>query len=111
MIEASVEIADRIPALMDRLGEMKSLALTDEERTAFAKAATIARFGALETAPVRPHKLLEPRGYEDSGSDAWCTFNVIQENATKGGQKDHFKRQTTGRKMPAAAPSTASMAT
>jgi hypothetical protein len=48
---------------------------------------------------MRPHKLLELRRYEDSGSNTWRTFNVIQKNATKGSQKDRFKRQSTGRKI------------
>ena len=100
VIEASVQIAEGIPVLMNRLDEMKNLRLTDSEREAYAEAAAIVRFGDIESAPVRPVKLLEPRRYEDSGNDAWRTFNVVQENATKGGQKDHTKRKPTGGRMP-----------
>jgi hypothetical protein len=100
VIEASVEIADGIPVIMEGLQRMKTLTLTEGEREAFAESAAILRFGSLDTAPVRPFKLLEPRRYEDSGSDVWRTFNAVQENVTKGGQKDYAKRKPNGVRMP-----------
>lgn len=100
VIEASVRIAEGIPAIMEGLGEMKALTLTDGEREAFAESAAILRYGSLESAPVRPFKLLEPRRYEDSGKDAWRTLNAVQENVTKGGQKDYAKKKADGHRMP-----------
>lgn len=100
VIEASVEIADGIPAIMNGLQEMKALTLTDGEREAFAESAAILRYGSIETAPVRPFKLLEPNRYEDSGSDMWRTFNTVQENCVRGGQKDFSKRKPNGQRMP-----------
>lgn len=104
VIEASVEIADGIPAIMDGLQEMKALTLTDGEREAFAESAAIVRYGSVENAPVRPFKLLEPARYEDSGSDLWRTFNTLQENCIRGGKKDFGKRKPNGQRMPKSRP-------
>jgi hypothetical protein len=100
VIEASVNIAEGIPAIMDGLQGMKALTLTDGEREAFAESAAILRYGSLDSAPVRPFKLLEPKRYEDSGKDAWRTFNTVQENCVRGGQKDYAKRKPDGKRMP-----------
>lgn len=100
VIEASVSIAEGIPAIMNGLQEMKALTLTDGEREAFAESAAILRYGSVETAPVRPFKLLEPNRYEDSGKDMWRTFNTVQENCIRGGQKDRAKRKPNGHRMP-----------
>jgi hypothetical protein len=100
VIEASVSIAEGIPAIMGGLQEMKSLTLTDGEREAFAESAAILRYGSLEAAPVRPFKLLEPNRYQDNGRDVWTTFNAVQENCVRGGQKDYIKRKANGQRMP-----------
>lgn len=100
VIEASVSIAESIPAIMGGLQKMKSLTLTDGEREAFAESAAILRYGSIETAPVRPFKLLAPNRYEDSGNDMWRTFNTVQENCVRGGQKDFGKRKADGKRMP-----------
>ena len=95
-----MEIAEGIPAIMNGLEEMKALTLTDGEREAFAESAAILRYGSVETAPVRPFKLLEPCRYEDSGRDLWRTFNTVQENCVRGGKKDYVKRKPNGQRMP-----------
>ncbi len=100
VIEASVEIADGIPAIMSGLEEMKATTLTDGEREAFAESAAILRFGSIEAAPVRPFKLLEPNRYQDNGRDVWTTFNAVQENCVRGGQKDYAKKKANGQRMP-----------
>lgn len=100
VIEASVEIADGIPAIMNGLEEMKATTLTDGEREAFAESAAILRFGSIESAPVRPFKLLEPNRYQDNGRDIWTTFNAVQENCVRGGQKDYAKKKANGQRMP-----------
>ncbi len=45
-------------------------------------------------------KLLAPNRYDDSGSDMWRTFNTVQENCVRGGQKDFGKRKAKGHRMP-----------
>jgi hypothetical protein len=66
VVAASVELAAHVPSLMDGISRMKSLSLTEGEQVAFAEAATIARFGAIASAPIRPITLLQPRRAEDS---------------------------------------------
>jgi hypothetical protein len=53
---------------------------------------------------VRPRTLLQPRRAEDSAHDVWTTFNTVQENAVKGGQRDHDKRKADGSRMPRTRP-------
>lgn len=62
---------------------MRDITLTPRQRTAFAKS-------ALELRPARPgliapDALLAPRRKEDEAPTLWNTFNVVQENLTKGG--------------------------
>jgi Domain of unknown function (DUF932) len=58
------------------------------EREAFAKAAHVLRFADAEgvvTTPITPDQLLAPRRTEDTASNLWTVFNVVQENTIKGG--------------------------
>lgn len=100
VIETTMEIVDEIPAIMDGIREMKSRRLLDGERQAFAEAAAIVRFGGIEQAPVRPAMLLSPQRAEDAENTVWNTFNVVQENCLRGGQRDRFKRTASGKRMP-----------
>lgn len=100
VVEASVRLAGNIPALMDAIQEMKTINLTQGERGIFAEAATIARFGSVEDAPIRPEKLLLPRRSVDGGADIWTTYNTVQENAVQGGQRDFAKRRPDNTRMP-----------
>lgn len=62
--------------------------LAAPEREAFAAAAHVLRFGDAEgevKTPVTPDQLLIPRRVDDRASDLWTTFNVVQENAIRGG--------------------------
>jgi len=62
--------------------------LNSEEQAIFADAAYSLRFGDPKgetRTPIKPAQLLIPRRYEDKANDLWTTFNVIQENAIRGG--------------------------
>jgi hypothetical protein len=100
VIEASVEIVREIPQLMDGISEMKALQLTEGERQVFAEAAALARWEDLGAAPVRADKLLTIKRTEDAKPTLWNTFNTVQENLIKGGQKDYGKRKANGERMP-----------
>lgn len=91
VIEASYRLIDSIPQISASVDSMRSVALTDQERLAFASAAIVTRYGEAEpdkVIPITAAKLLERRRHEDSSKDLWTTFNVVQENLIKGGQKD-----------------------
>jgi hypothetical protein len=53
-----------------------------------------------DKAPVNPSMLLNPRRYGDGAKDLWTTLNCIQENITKGGQRDYSRRRPNGDRMP-----------
>ena len=62
--------------------------LGHDERMVFARAAHSVRFAAANgkvTTGIKPEALLEPRRDGDKGTDLWTTFNVVQENALRGG--------------------------
>jgi hypothetical protein len=62
--------------------------LDQAEAAAFAEAAHGLRFADADgqvSTPVQPRQLLIPRRQDDTGADLWTRFNVIQENAIRGG--------------------------
>jgi len=68
---------------------------------ALAEAAHALRFGDEDgntTTPIEPVQLLRPRRTEDQGRDLWTTFNVVQENAIRGGL-DGIQRDEHGRRV------------
>lgn len=99
VIEASVEIIRDVPRLMDGIGQMKALMLTDGERHAFAQAAVVARWEDPEKAPVRADKLLLAQRSQDVTPTLWNTLNVVQEHLMQGGQRDYGRRAANGRKL------------
>lgn len=73
--------------------------LNGDERQAFAAAAHVLRFGDAEgntDTPIQPRQLLQARRTGDQGSDLWTTFNVIQENAIRGGLRAIQRDEATG---------------
>jgi len=62
--------------------------LSPIEQIELAQKAHAVRFadtaGAINT-PIQPYQLLDRRREADSGNDLWTIFNIVQENAIKGG--------------------------
>ena len=59
-----------------------------DEKDIVAGAAHVLRFGDSEgetTTPIKAEQLLFPRRHEDCADDLWTVWNVVQENAIKGG--------------------------
>ncbi|OPY71420.1 MAG: hypothetical protein A4E63_01541 [Syntrophorhabdus sp. PtaU1.Bin050] len=77
------DIAKELPRIMGEVRDMQTIELTPDERGVFAKAATSLKFD--ESVPIEPFQVLAARRYGDQKLDLWTTFNVIQENLTKGG--------------------------
>lgn len=78
----------------------KTIELTKSEKGVFAHTAKNLRFGV--DSVIEPSLLLNPKRDEDKKNDLWTVFNVIQENAIKGGliyvikdYKDHIRNMTT----------------
>lgn len=83
VVDKSLEIAYSIPLLVEKIKEMKARILTDKEIREFAYEASKLRFpnGNL----ISPMEIVSPRRKEDAGRSLWTVFNVVQENALKGG--------------------------
>jgi hypothetical protein len=100
VIQASFEVLDAVPQIMDKVQLFQDRVLTDAERLALATGAAAHRWEDLDKAPVNPSLLLNPRRYGDGAKDLWTTLNTIQENITKGGQRDRSRRRSDGSRMP-----------
>ena len=102
VIEGTYRVLEDFPALVDRVGGLKAIQLSDTERWAFARRALPLRFDLLDEKtgayPVIADQLLVPRRREDVGTDLWSTFNVIQENLIRGklrGRLTNGQRRST----------------
>ena len=77
-----------VPTLFDRsmktISTWKSLELAAPERIALAESAMSLKYDAQ---PFAPENLLRARRVEDQKPDLYTTFNVIQENLLRGGQR------------------------
>lgn len=91
VIEGSFQVINQAKELAPAVDSFRATMLTEGEREAFARQAIALRFDvdteAGERAPIEPHQALVVRRTEDKGADLWSTFNVLQENLVKGGQR------------------------
>lgn len=88
VIEGSYRVINAAKDVGDRVEDWRGITLDHGEQTAFARAALQLRYdGDDKPAPIAAETLLAPKRHEDRGPDLWSTFNRIQENVVKGGQK------------------------
>ncbi|MDN4571678.1 hypothetical protein DBB29_00035 [Pandoraea cepalis] len=80
------EILDGFGLITEVKDSMRTLPLNEGERLAFARAALALRYDEkVSPAPITETQILRPRRSSDTGTDMWTTFNVLQENITRGG--------------------------
>jgi len=86
-------IAEGGKKVAEHINAMKAVALDNKEQEALARASLNLLFDKeeLQLMELPPQKLLNPRRYDDNGSDLWRTFNRIQENVMKGGLRYYVK--------------------
>lgn len=68
--------------------DWSTLRLNREEKEILAQSAHMLRFGDADgavTTPIQPAQLLKQRRADDVSDDLWTTWNVVQENAIRGG--------------------------
>lgn len=100
VIEGAYTVLHDAPRLTESIDQFKGINLSAHQAQALATMTHQARFpdaweasesGRPELihgkAPVTPERLLQTRRSADRGTDLWTTFNVLQENAVKGGQR------------------------
>ena len=100
VIEGAFRVLDDFEAVDASTDGMKALTLKVDEQRAFATAALALRYGerteGQPPAPITAEQLIEARRPEDLGHSLWTTFQRIQENAIRGGQRG---RSVQGRRM------------
>ncbi len=98
VIEGTDEMVDALPTIAGQVDRFQEIELKPAEQTAFAEAALSVRWEP-EHAPVTPSQLLAARRPEDDTPTLWTTYQRVQENLLKGGQKSvrRAERRTTTR--------------
>jgi hypothetical protein len=99
VIEGTYRVMTAAESVMAAPQDWGQMNLAYDEQKAFAEAAHVLRFGEPEDdrpSTVRPTELLSRRRSEDLRNDLWTTFNVVQENALKGGLRGVSVNAETG---------------
>lgn len=96
VIEGAFRVLQDFETSDAQIDGMKSLTLNTGEANAFAHAALALRYDdETKPAPITEAQILRPRRAEDTGTDLWTTFNVVQESFMRGGLRS---RSANGRK-------------
>lgn len=86
VINGSLHVASSLDQVMDSVNTMKGIMLNEKQRKDLAAEIAEMRFDAKKV--KTPEALLTLRRYEDNWTPSlYNTFNVIQENVIKGGQR------------------------
>ncbi|MEG1543373.1 MAG: DUF932 domain-containing protein [Tannerellaceae bacterium] len=88
VIAASLRIAREAPTVMASIDAMRGIQLDENKRGELIERCAIARFGEDYTDKVIPRTLMRTWRCEDAEDKSlWRTFNILQENLTKGGTR------------------------
>ena len=108
VIEGTFRVLDGHEAVLEAPANWSQISMSRDDRMAFAAAAHTLRFSDTEgnvTTNVKPEQLLSVHRMADQGHDLWTQFNVVQENAVRGGlsargsNADGVIRTTTTREI------------
>jgi Domain of unknown function (DUF932) len=101
VIASAFEVLDRFPRVNASVNTMKILDLSKEEQKVYAKAALALRYGDIELSPISDDAVLRPRRQADRADDSlWSTFNIVQENVTRGGIRGRNTKRNLVRTRP-----------
>jgi len=95
VIDAAYTVVNDFDLVKNSIEGMKSTILLPEEKEIFGEAALALKY---DESPISVNQILNTRRYEDKNSDVWSSFNTIQENMIRGGQRGrnvNGKRTTT----------------
>lgn len=99
VIEGAYTVLDDANEVMASVDSMKALTLNRDEQTALARASAALRFDDPEKAPIEAERLLDVRRTVDDRNDLWTSFNRIQENLVRGGQRGIVRDQQGRRRL------------
>jgi hypothetical protein len=94
VIEGSYEVLRSTTEIAHRRDSLKQIKLTPSQQLLFADEAIKLRWDG--NAPVTADRVIRPNRWEDEAPTLWNTFNTVQENLLKGGQRG---RASTGRRL------------
>ena len=106
VIDGTYRVLEEAHKALAAPADWGNIRLQKEEQLLLADAAHIIRFGDAEgnvKTAIKPEQLLVPKRTADTGNDLWSTFNVLQENAIRGGMRawgrdaNNRPRRTTAR--------------
>jgi hypothetical protein len=91
VMERIHQLTDKFPNIIQKIDDLKSRDLTEEEQIGFAKFAIQGRYLYRQQLPKRfsdledsALKLLQTRRETDEGNSAWVVYNRVQENVIRG---------------------------
>lgn len=96
IIEASYEIVEQFPKVIDAAANFKQLRLEAPQARAYANAALALRYDEGE-APIAADQLMRARRIEDNDGSLWSAFNKAQEHLISGGLRG--RNPETGRRV------------
>jgi hypothetical protein len=88
VIEGTYTVLKQAEKALEAPRKWSGINLLPDARLAFAEKARVIRFGdkdGVVNTPISAEQLLHPRRSGDVEHDLWTTFNVVQENALRGG--------------------------
>lgn len=87
VIDASYEIIENAPTILNRVETWKNIPLNKEERIAYANSALKLSPSTLNLTPERllAYRRIEDKPDERDNKSLWLTYNTVQENFIKGG--------------------------
>jgi hypothetical protein len=88
VIEGTYRVLGEAERTLAAPQDWSTMRMSPEEARILADAAHVLRFGDIQgetTTPIKAEQLLVPRRHDDRANDLWTTWNVVQENAIKGG--------------------------
>lgn len=112
VVEGSYQVIDEVPLITNEVENMQAVNLSREEQEVFARTALNyitpePKEGAPELLTAESSivsQMLSPRRREDTGTDLWSTYNVVQEKVLRGGirttkRSDKGYRRNTTREV------------
>jgi len=95
VIEGSYEIVTELPRIAGKVETFNQIELSPAEQEIYAESALELRWDRGK-APITPTVVNRSRREEDSRDTLWLTFQRVQENLIRGGQRG---RASTGRRL------------
>lgn len=96
IIEGSWRVLEHSQRALASPEQWSQIQLNPTERLAMAESARVLRLGDSDgkvDSPIQASQFLHVRRHEDQSPDLWTTFNVLQENAIRGGLQGRMPRE------------------